>query len=63
MTDEPGKSSADTQHLAAIRRRIDELDEQIQQLISERALCAQKVGQTKSEDVSRPVGGSWTRLR
>ena len=33
--------------LAAIRRRIDELDEQIIRLISERALCAQNIARVK----------------
>jgi len=37
-------------NLKAIRERIDALDEQLQQLISERARCAQEVAQAKLRD-------------
>jgi chorismate mutase / prephenate dehydratase len=40
-------NNTNDERLAAIRTRIDELDEQIQNLISERAACAQEVAQAK----------------
>ncbi|MGD8978341.1 MAG: prephenate dehydratase [Gammaproteobacteria bacterium] len=44
----------DNVDLAEIRARIDRLDEQIQQLISERARAAQVVGTSKLGDQARP---------
>ena len=38
---------SETPKLAAIRKRIDELDEEIIRLISERALCAQNIARVK----------------
>ncbi|TGG95807.1 prephenate dehydratase [Natronospirillum operosum] len=42
------ESSADTEELLALRDQIDALDEQIQQLISDRAACAQRVAEVKT---------------
>ncbi|HEX5765297.1 MAG TPA: chorismate mutase, partial [Woeseiaceae bacterium] len=39
----------DNAQLAAMRRRIDEVDQQIQDLLNERATYAQQVGLTKGE--------------
>ena len=38
--------------LTAIRHRIDELDQQIQTLIAERAKCAQEVAKVKGENAT-----------
>ena len=50
MIDEPEKTATEKTDLTEIRKRIDALDAQLHSLINERALCAQKVGQTKTEN-------------
>lgn len=42
----------DNEQLSSLRDRIDNLDEQIEQLISERAQCAQKVAEVKTADAA-----------
>ncbi|MEE8482493.1 MAG: prephenate dehydratase [Acidiferrobacterales bacterium] len=44
---------SDDSQLKAIRKKIDAIDEQIQALISERALCAEEVAKTKQENGSK----------
>jgi len=54
-----------TEQLAALRLRIDALDEKILELISERARCAQQVAKVKSESAEgqqmfyRPEREAW----
>ncbi len=49
MAKTPAKSDASPIDLAQIRKRIDEVDQQIQTLINERARYAQQVGVSKGE--------------
>jgi chorismate mutase/prephenate dehydratase len=47
------RSNAAAERLRALRERIDALDEKIQQLISERARCAQEIAGTKAQSGAR----------
>lgn len=47
MSDESDKPASEGQTLEALRGRIDEIDEQLQTLIAERARCAQQIGVVK----------------
>lgn len=48
-TEMPSTSNSEQEQLAAIRQEIDAIDVQIQNLISARALCAQKVADIKTQ--------------
>lgn len=52
MTRKSRSRSADDGPLEALRARIDEIDARIQELIAERARCAQEIGQVKGLTVT-----------
>ncbi|MDH4133279.1 MAG: prephenate dehydratase [Gammaproteobacteria bacterium] len=47
---EPRKPSSTSDRLRNLRERIDRIDEKLQALISERAVCAQEIAKTKQQD-------------
>src|SRR5690554_4035173 len=57
MSDQPPRPAGDAD-LAELRAQVDDIDARIQELISERALCAKKIGElkglTKTADFYRP---------
>lgn len=57
MSDKPAESHSEAEELGALRDKIDQIDEQIGELISQRAICAQEVAEVKNRhsDGSIPI--------